>query len=905
MPIRRFCALLGISALSAAFGTLSLDLTLTAAPAQAQGVAVPLDITNPSVAVQWDNPALRSDDRQSFVSMELESLPQSLSNPGDGLRFHVKLRNNGEERISNINVVLRRGEAQHSAAEMRRIMALNAGAYTAAHYQAPVDFSLEPGESREFWVEAPTNSDQPGSFPIKDPGIYPIFFGLDGTTNHTGTVQLTSQRFLLSAGPLGGTNTNPGQPSAEETHDAEESATSSEVSGTGLSLVLPLSAYVDIIPGETGEAPGDTPLVLYSDDLADQLSAGGRLGELLKTYKTYLQGKNNPIRSSACLAIDPALLDAVHRMTKGYTVANSRPAIETSGQRLRDSWNSHNSQSGEHPGSGSAAAQQWLDELTSLASNTCVVSLPWANTDLNAVAASNNPWLMREALGRGPELISSILNTSTVENVVIPGNGYITPATVRSLGWATSGSAQSVTDFSTKIEKDFEAEAQRRGTQNSQDSETSLNDENMPSSAPLAPPVPSLENAVSVLVAGNTVWDSDRVDRFTQLAPGIRAVSYHASLAASLGETGEHPDTPAYANPDARYDARLDSPAARDSIAAGALAMSLTETSNQSQQHSGPVLMMPPAELSTSTAESILQTAASLYASGRAESLSLSDYLTPDPQQAAALNATPEAADNAPPTAEVGSPYPDPGIISDTEILQASREAGFSDDLTRLLSNDPTIALTRYAFTAPLRQEVLRTLSVCDRHAASTYQAAVQRTGDRLKENRERLLALGRAVTLIPPGGVYTRTSDSSPLLVVAENRLPLPVETVVQYRAPSGVTLQTPGSVRIPASGSITVQLTPKIPPEHDRTQLQLWLSTGDGAAISSPVDITVQNRANFFSTSGLALIVLSALALILVFRVGRHSKRLKHGGVSHPAAAPFRPHYPDNEQNGPREPY
>ena len=46
---------------------------------------------------------------------------------------------------------------------------------------------------------------------------------------------------------------------------------------------------------------------------------------------------------------------------------------------------------------------------------------------------------------------------------------------------------------------------------------------------------------------------------------------------------------------------------------------------------------------------------------------------------------------------------------------------------------------------------------------------------------------LRSSVALIPPGNVYTRVSESSPLLIVAENGLPLPVEAKLQYDAPDG----------------------------------------------------------------------------------------------------------------------
>lgn len=74
---------------------------------------------------------------------------------------------------------------------------------------------------------------------------------------------------------------------------------------------------------------------------------------------------------------------------------------------------------------------------------------------------------------------------------------------------------------------------------------------------------------------------------------------------------------------------------------------------------------------------------------------------------------------------------------------------------------------------------------------------------------------------------------------------------------------------------GSMTLQMTADLPEDRDRTDLTLWLSTSDGAPISEPVDISVQTRAGLFGTSSAAIILVIALALALVFRVGRHRRQ------------------------------
>src|SRR5690606_16058731 len=124
-----------------------------------------------------------------------------------------------------------------------------------------------------------------------------------------------------------------------------------------------------------------------------------------------------------------------------------------------------------------------------------------------------------------------------------------------------------------------------------------------------------------------------------------------------------------------------------------------------------------------------------------------------------------------------GSPYADPAAVSDTEVLRAGQQARYTDDLTRMTVNDPGINLSRYGFTLPLRRDVLTSLTATARSSIGGYGDVVAAADRRLDANRRTLQDLRGSVALIPPGNVYTRASESSPLLIVAENGLPLPVD--------------------------------------------------------------------------------------------------------------------------------
>ena len=114
-----------------------------------------------------------------------------------------------------------------------------------------------------------------------------------------------------------------------------------------------------------------------------------------------------------------------------------------------------------------------------------------------------------------------------------------------------------------------------------------------------------------------------------------------------------------------------------------------------------------------------------------------------------------------------------------------------------------------------------------------------------------------------------------SPLLIVAENGLPLPVEAKLQYDAPDGARLNTPKSVRIPAKGSITVSMTADMPKDADRTDIGLWLATPKDQTISQPITISVQTRAGIVTLYAAGIAGALALVLATLFRLGRHRRK------------------------------
>ncbi|MDU0479512.1 hypothetical protein QVA66_09695 [Staphylococcus chromogenes] len=714
---------------------------------------IPASPHDPAVASLWNNPAIRTTDQTNKVTAMSERI--------EGDEITLNITNGTLEPLHHLSVRIQRAEPIKNVAEALTALAADQSAYSVATPFENVDISLNSEQSQTVTIRIDREK-----LRMDKPGIYPLLINLNGQIGQQEDAYLTSERFLY-------------QPEELDKKD------------TPMSLLLPVTADTDLVPGETGEAPSAPKLLLATDSLASQLSPSGRLTGLLDAYQ-------HADRTGTCLAIDPELVDVVDRMRAGYRVTNSRPNPVAPRPRLRDSWFTDTQKDPGVPGSGAAAAEQWIAKLRRIdAEGGCITPLPWANADLNAVGRTGNQALMNEAVSRGNLVLSRVLSRPIRSDMVIAGQGYVDKRA------ATALSETSRLDPELEWEANPDAQSWR------------------------------------VLVAENTVGT---------LPPNVSAVTFDPALGTVLAGIGDTPDTVGYGNQWQRLDPRVDSPVARRVSAASALALAATESAH--------VIALPPSDISAVDARALIDATNGLYSTGRARPARFYD------------------APNAPgKTDALGSPYDNPSEVTDTEVLRATQQAKSLDDLTALMTNDPTIALTRYNYINPLRLDLLRALSVSGRRSIASYDTATRRADSILNGNRDTQQNLRRSVALLPPGNVYTRTSSSSPLLIVAQNGLPLPVDARLGYSGPEGASINVPPSLRIPARGSITAQMTADLPNSSKRTDLTVWLAAQSGAQISVPVEIGVQTRSGLL---GISTVVAGLFALVgmLIFRQARRRR-------------------------------
>lgn len=860
-----FAALLSVVALTAIS---ALPIAPGMAPALAQGsssTATPYDDSLPTISDQmWANPNARSADPDNGVSAQVTAQSAAIAQSTDTLEMTITVRNSSKEKLSNLELRAQRADPVDSAAGVATSLLANQGEYPWVGEFIPVDTTIAPGKVQEIRVTVPvgestgvdadtdsgsadsTSSADSVALPglgILNTGVHPVLFNLNGTLGDGDTSFLAGARTTLS---IADDDANAEASSGNDGAGADGTNEATATPAPGLTVLWPLSSAAVAVPGEVGDAPKPSQLYLPDETLATELSAGGRLRGLLDTWRNATNSATQ-MRDATCLAIDPDLLETVDRMQGGYRVGPVVPSPVDSPTRLRDSWGHHDRNADSEAGTGADAAASWLSDLRDAVADSCVIPLPFANADINAIAASADSWLTAELRMRGVDTITEILGVSPATGIYLPGSGYIEADTLPTLAGESNTSDNS---------------------NNGASGNTAAT-----SDATTTPPTP-----VTAIVADSTLSTSsandttNAADATSTSAPttrsavatldnsSVRALHFPAELGSALAATGTRPETAAYASPSRRRDLAADGPASRMAAAVAVLDQEL----RTAKLGTGQVLAVPPAAWSVDAtdAATFLDAVDSHFSDGSATPVALGAALSA-PATPASLVEEPTATDPAP--------------VNDGEALNVSQIAGHLRNFTEILDDVPNIALTRRIYTQPMFDDLLRSLSNTGRRVRTEAADVREDSANRTSRVTGLAYELRNAVSLLPPGNVFTRTSDSSPLIVVARNGLPLPVTVRVNYDAAPGVTLNTPGVQQIPARGSVTLQMTSSIPTETEQADLTMYLSTPGDIRISEDVQIRVASVPGL-GRSAIAVIV-GAVVLIAAttwtLRRRRHASR------------------------------
>ncbi|MDZ7931005.1 MAG: glycoprotein [Rhodococcus sp. (in: high G+C Gram-positive bacteria)] len=713
-----------------------------------------------------------------FLTLSIETVaPSTVTTSSDPfVTVRATVTNTGDRRVDDVSVRMQSAAAVDTTAGLRTSLTLEQDRFDRVGEFVTVADSLEKDESRQFDMSMQLRSTTEPSLGIEAPGVYPLLLNVNGTPEYGGTARLDDARFLL---PVVGLPRNPGE--MDPTAPGAMPLPPNTRNPVAMTVLWPLADIPRLAAGIPGSV--DERVRLIDDELAGELATGGRLDTLLKAVEFATQPGLDPdgrLASSLCIGLDPDLLVTVSNMTRGYLVVDN-PADPASTTR---------------EGTGSAAAAQWLSRLETIASSTCVTAMPFAQTDLGAVADIGNPTLLSSAVSAPADIVDGILGTTST----------------RGFTWSTTGGVDASSADALR--------AAGTGTVLVADSSISP-----PTSAP-----------TSLLAT------TDNAPTETEQTQSLAAAHYDAATAAALAGVGDTPSTPALTPSEQRFDLTTDSRTARLQDALGAVNFHALADADRPGRT---VTVAPPQYWTAGGDEpsAILSTVSSLLRSGLATPRPLSELL-------------------AEPTSGIPVTSIDAATELDTGTIDLVRsQSARVDTLMQSLVEDPQSELTPRLYTAPLREDMLRALSTAGRASAASAETGTM-ARDRLDAIRIGLDTIYGSVTVLAPGGVYTLASEQSPLLLVARNDLPVPVNVLLRVDAPPEMTISDVGVTQLPARGSRTIT----VPAEVDDTRnlsVDFSVTTLDGSRLGEVSTVSV--RSNAYGQA-LAIITACAGALLLL---------------------------------------
>lgn len=312
------------------------------------------------------------------VRVVVDTLEPRDPRPGDTLTVTGQLVAVGPVRLTGLVLELRRGPLISTR------LALQAAAEVLAPIEGPVRTpdlplpgALGPGQTLPFRYSTPFIGADGLGLERTDPlGVYPLSVDLranvgpDGASRTVGSTGTFLPWFPEGVG-----------------------------SPTRLAWLWPL--VDEPVAGPNGR--------LLDDRLAASLSPGGRLDGLLAAVEAYGEA-GQAGQAALTWAVDPALLEDVTEMADGYQLADGRP------------------------GSGQAAAAQWLRRLRPLVALGRVLALPYADVDVVALSRAGLDADVSQALRYGREVsIPATLGFEPLPDLGWPAGGLVTGAALENL----------------------------------------------------------------------------------------------------------------------------------------------------------------------------------------------------------------------------------------------------------------------------------------------------------------------------------------------------------------------------------------------------------------------------------------------------------------------------------------
>lgn len=805
-----------------------------------------------------------------FLKLSLDSVaPTTVTTTSDPmLTVSGTVTNIGDRVVDDVSIRIQRGAAIESPAGLRATLRLDQVNYEIFGPFQDVADRLSPGQRQQFTITIALRAGgrSASSLDITDPGVYPLLLNVNGEPAYGNQARLDDARFLLPVVGL-----PPGDPTDQPVPPPSGPAVAT-------TLLWPLADRPRLVAGATGAVDGRIELV--DDELAASLGKGGRLDQLLGALESALNptsGFDRTTAESVCVGIDPDLLLTVNAMTDGYRVLAS-PSDPSGATR---------------EGTGADQAQTWLDRLRAVAGTQCTLALPFAQVDISALAEVSDADLADRALNSPANIVDSILSTRSVRGVSVPDSGSITDS---------AGILLREHGFGTAVLADTAAVAEgTAGTHNSTQSSTGRgnNGQHIVSQGELTldtpePPGPDVVRLPAITAppsapAGNhttapattsaapsgttTSTPAGGAPPNTQLPPApdpeLHAATFDIWSATALAAVGSNPPTPSFTPARVRYDVTNDSRTARLQDALGAISWTAL---NPGAERPRSLLLVPPQQWGANRDEAtaLLRQVDLLVKNNLAVPRPFQQLIAQPPDaQPYELDYLPQAAHDAVPGRFV------PPVRDQGQRI---------NELMRALVDVPETEPTPHQFLTPLRDDLLRVLSLSDRRAAGATQPDTwaQRRLDQTTRTLDRLYG---SVTVLPPGGVYTLASEQSPLLLVARNDLPVAIRIAFRIEAPAETKITDIGEQQLPPKGTRSFQIPTEVS-DSRHLVIPISLTTPDGIPLGNATSVSVRSNAY-----GQALAIITACAGVLLFLLAGRRLWRRFRGQPDPADEGFDP--------------
>ncbi|MBE4734759.1 DUF6049 family protein [Streptomyces caniscabiei] len=315
------------------------------------------------------------------VEVSLDSLSPSLPTDGDTVTVSGSVTNKGKQTVTDAHVGLRVAPAAvtgrssiDDAAKRTGFDQYADGPEVGGKYVEKFS-ALASGVAQPFTISVPVKE-----LDLGPDGVYQLGVSLSGRTGAAQYDQVLGiQRTFL-----------PWQP--------DEAGTK-----TKTTYLWPLISTTHLT-AETGPGEQQTPVFL-DDELAKEISAGGRLEQMLTLGKDL----------DVTWVIDPDLLASVVAMTGVYQVRSGGTTV---------------------PGKNQAVAKEWLAELETAVQGEEVIALPFADPDLAALAHNGKTITgslsrLKDATDVASDTVQNILRVKPETDFAWPVNGAVDPSIVK------------------------------------------------------------------------------------------------------------------------------------------------------------------------------------------------------------------------------------------------------------------------------------------------------------------------------------------------------------------------------------------------------------------------------------------------------------------------------------------